>query len=522
MLHSSLSLLSELSALQQAGALTDTLLVGERHSAKAHWAVLARWEFWRGLRGEGETGPVTIILPGVGREELERMVHQAYGEAREDSLVGDEMSQDADIDIYDHESEQDDLVEFKLETDYIDDYKDDLDMDGLTDEEIDENIPKENFTKLSDEEDEEEIEGETIAIEEFTKDLPDFIVCDREAILKSFSYIQSTNTGEKHKSGPWAGRQKYHHECGFVDSEGEKCGFKKGVGVKYLMRHTQSHVQDIYWCTLCEKSIKRSIPHLKSKHTDRSLEKPLEARLQESDYKCTKCDRKFLLQRSLDYHLNMVHKNIRNFPCSLCDYKGKTKRQINNHNRVKHLKTDLWPCHVCGKVLAERSFLEDHLLLHGEATLSCEICGAKYKTEVALNSHRRNTHLEKKIICEYCSKPFAIKSTHDRHVVANHTKTRNFACKTCDFKCTTKPNLRRHEFIHSEDKPFDCKECEKRFRVKEALTRHKLVHTGKKPYGCGQCPFRCQQSYDLTKHYKKIHDMIVKNPKDILQSSLQI
>ena len=89
----------------------------------------------------------------------------------------------------------------------------------------------------------------------------------------------------------------------------------------------------------------------------------------------------------------------------------------------------------------------------------------------------------------------------------------------CDAKFATKTNLQRHSVIHSETQPFARQDCGKRFKHSEAFTRHKLVHTGEKPYGCSQCNFRCQQSYDLTKHYKKIHDMIVKKPKDISQSN---
>ena len=127
--------------------------------------------------------------------------------------------------------------------------------------------------------------------------------------------------------------------------------------------------------------------------------------------------------------------------------------------------------------------------------------------------------MEKKIISEYCSKGFSIKSRHDKHVICVHTKVRNFPCHICDAKFATKTNLQRHSVIHSETQPFARQDCGKRFKHSEAFTRHKLVHTGEKPYKCSQCNFRCQQSYDRTKHYKKIHDMIVKKPNDISQSN---
>jgi len=465
-----------------------------------HWAVLARWDFWRGLRAEGDRGPVTVILPGVGREELETIVHQVYSEGGEKAVGEDEagLSEHGNMFKDDDDVQHQEMIEYKLETEPIVDNEDDHYLDSLPDDEY-----------------EGENDDEALAIDNFTQNLPAYIVCDREAIAKAFSYIQSTPLGEKHKSGPWTGREKYKHECGFVDKEGVKCGFRKGVGVRYLMRHTQGHVPAIYWCTLCEKSVKRSMAHIQSKHRDRSLEKSLEERLKESEHSCIECEKKFLTKKTLDCHINLIHNNVKNFSCSQCKYKGKTQRQLNNHTRVKHLKSDLWPCYICGKELADKSHLDNHILLHGEATYSCEFCGVKYKTEPALKLHKKNTHSEKTIVCEYCSKRFSIKSTHDKHVLAVHTKIRNFACDKCDAKCTSKENLRRHNFIHSDEKPFECQECGKRFRVKEALTRHNLVHTGEKPYGCGQCGFRCQQSYDMTKHYKKVHDMILKNPKEV-------
>ena len=79
--------------------------------------------------------------------------------------------------------------------------------------------------------------------------------------------------------------------------EGFKCGFKKGVDVRYLMRHTQGHVAPIYWCTLCEKSM-RSMGHIKLKHTDHSLGKSLDERREESQYCWMECEKKFLKKKN--------------------------------------------------------------------------------------------------------------------------------------------------------------------------------------------------------------------------------
>eukprot|EP00092_Neocalanus_flemingeri_P097431 GFUD01124175.1.p1 GENE.GFUD01124175.1~~GFUD01124175.1.p1 ORF type:complete len:490 (+),score=96.58 GFUD01124175.1:36-1505(+) len=482
MIKSSISLLPELSVLQQSGVLTDTELVGQDGRVLVHWAVLARFTFWRGLRGEEERGPVTIIMPGIREKELRDLVEMAYGEEKGKHAIMEEKVESA---IYDE------VTEFKIELDSISDCEDDNNLDEMFED------------------------AEQSAIDKFTKDVPDYIVVDRDAIAKAFSYIESTPVGEKHKTGPWAGREKYLHACRFVDSKGVECGFKEGVGVRYLMRHTQGHVTDIYWCTLCKKSYKRLMGHIKAKHSDRSQEKPLEVRLEESDLSCPECQRKFLTQSSLTYHVNRIHENNLEFNCSECDYRSMTKHQLKNHIRVKHLKSDMWPCHICGKELADKKHMDDHVLLHGEASFSCNFCQLKFKTDKSMNLHKKTKHTEKTLVCEDCGKKFALKSQHDRHYVSMHTNIRNFACDQCDAKCSSKPNLKRHKRIHSEDKPYGCQDCGKSFKQDDALYRHKLVHSGEKPYGCSHCNFRCQQSYDLTKHYKKVHDMIVKNPKEV-------
>ena len=82
-----------------------------------HWAVLARWEHWGGLRGEGEVGPVTVILSGVGREELGELVEQIYGRDGVEFDLVEEISVDHNM----YQQPEVNGQDYKLETESIGD-----------------------------------------------------------------------------------------------------------------------------------------------------------------------------------------------------------------------------------------------------------------------------------------------------------------------------------------------------------------------------------------------------------------
>lgn len=72
---------------------------------------------------------------------------------------------------------------------------------------------------------------------------------------------------------------------------------QEGGWCEVPVRHTQGHVAPIYWCTLCEKSMK-SMEHIKLKHTDHSLGKSLDERREESQYCWMECEKKFLKKKN--------------------------------------------------------------------------------------------------------------------------------------------------------------------------------------------------------------------------------
>ena len=81
-LRSELSLLSELSCLQQQGAVCDTRLVTDSgHSAAVHWPLLAKRGVWwaelaRHTSCPGHAPDTVVLLQGVTQLQLQQFVEE--------------------------------------------------------------------------------------------------------------------------------------------------------------------------------------------------------------------------------------------------------------------------------------------------------------------------------------------------------------------------------------------------------------------------------------------------------------
>ena len=77
-------------------------------------------------------------------------------------------------------------------------------------------------------------------------------------------------------------------------------------------------------------------------------------------------------------------------------------------------------------------------------------------------------------------------------------KETKFICNICEFKSSSKGNLKHHVMnIHENQKPFQCEECEYKSSEKCDLKQHVMaVHEQIKPFKCDQCEYKCSVKHD--------------------------
>lgn len=87
-------------------------------------------------------------------------------------------------------------------------------------------------------------------------------------------------------------------------------------------------------------------------------------------------------------------------------------------------------------------------------------------------------------------------------VSKDHSRDKQFTCKTCSRSFGYKHVLQNHERTHTGEKPFECPECHKRFTRDHHLKTHMRLHTGEKPYHCDHCDRHFVQVANLRRHMR--------------------
>ena len=159
-----------------------------------------------------------------------------------------------------------------------------------------------------------------------------------------------------------------------------------------------------------------------------------------------------------------MHKII----CNMCGNQFKSQKTLTQHNKDVQIEVDL-PCSLCDKTFRTKRHLANHkYYTHTEKeSLQCDVisddtqCSFQTTSVSNLNAHKKRVHE---------NTANAIQQLHPK-----------FACSSCDFKTSTKYNLKKHEVTCKKSVELlpsekSCNHCRKTFSTQNSLKRHTKVH----------------------------------------------
>uniref|UniRef100_A0A3B4ZX58 C2H2-type domain-containing protein n=1 Tax=Stegastes partitus TaxID=144197 RepID=A0A3B4ZX58_9TELE len=157
-------------------------------------------------------------------------------------------------------------------------------------------------------------------------------------------------------------------------------------------------------------------------------------------------------------------------------------------------------CAECGSFF---NILKPHTCEHKVKPYSCNICGKRCVTEIALNSHSRIHDENYEHRCKYCH-TFASNKERRVHLV-DHRGPRQLKCHICGIEFNRRTPLRRHLAVHTGAKPYKCSVCQRGFNQSSHLKSHMRLHTGERPYKCQHCDKCFNHNVSLKSHIQRYH-----------------
>ena len=89
-------------------------------------------------------------------------------------------------------------------------------------------------------------------------------------------------------------------------------------------------------------------------------------------YSCHLCEHKTITQKSLNIHINLIHKGVK-YSCHKCEYKAALVNRLTKHIKLKHNEIK-YSCHLCEHKYNKQSKLTFHVnSIHNEVKLDLRL-----------------------------------------------------------------------------------------------------------------------------------------------------
>ena len=142
----------------------------------------------------------------------------------------------------------------------------------------------------------------------------------------------------------------------------------------------------------------------------------------------------------------------------------------------------------------------------------CEICDISFKTYTGHTLHQESKHSEVKPSCEKCGKEFSNGQNLKRHINAIHKGLEKmWKCHHCGKELTFYHRKEHLTFCQNPIR-FDCSYCEYKATTKGNLKKHEDHQHRNKTYSCQNlgCEFKASYPSALKRHFESVHERKMK------------
>lgn len=171
--------------------------------------------------------------------------------------------------------------------------------------------------------------------------------------------------------------------------------------------------------------------------------------------------------------------------CKVCGAPHKSEIAFVKH-AWSHMDDPGRVCGVCGELSKSVELLKDHLE-SSHRTDNCHICGESFLSVLSLGERPYKC----KICCDLhkTKKVFDLKSLPQlKGRRRTHTNRKMHLCGECGKSLCDYRSLSRHKMTHSEERPHGCQVCGRRFKLPGTLRQHEKIHTDRERlYLCDVC-----------------------------------
>ena len=162
------------------------------------------------------------------------------------------------------------------------------------------------------------------------------------------------------------------------------------------------------------------------------------------------------------------------------------------------------PCEFCEKKYRSQHLLNWHVRRYHVKPFKCDACSYKCGSNYELQKHKRYKHDGVSYTCELCGIGLAYETGYDRHMKSVHGGN-SFPCSQCPYMSNTEQQVKRHERNMHGGFTFNCKSCTSKLHSKKSLELHERRVHGTMTFGCDKCDYQTKRQDSLGKHKLFVH-----------------